>query len=178
MGSGKPSVVCDFKSDMISHSRLCCFQAGSGRRQRLSRFGRIKLSYHLRIIRRGQIPKKNMTTREGFAAVAEWIALDPDNETFVFRKFDTLAARNLLYMQARILSLEQQFDALDTGVTESNDMSLKDAARSWEELVKQDSEGEDRARRQMELITETREALKEYCTHIPLYYSRAVANQT
>jgi hypothetical protein len=122
---------------------------------------------------------KNMTTREGFAAVAEWIALDPDNETFVFQKFDTLAARNLLYMQARILSLEQQFDALDTGVTESNDMSLKDAARSWEELVKQDSEDEVRARRQMELIAETREALKEYCMYkdSSLLF-KAVANQT
>jgi hypothetical protein len=178
MGSSKPSVVCDFKFDMISHSRLCCFQAGSGRRQGISGFGRIKLSYSLRIIRRGQIPPKKMTTREGFAAVAEWIALDPDNETFVFRKFDTLAARNLLYMQARILSLEQQFDALDTGVTESNDMSLKDAARSWEELVKQDSEDEVRARRQMELIAETREALKEYCMYKDSSLFKAVANQT
>ncbi len=37
---------------------------------------------------------------EGFAQVAEWVALDPDNELFVFRKFDKLAVRNLLYLQA------------------------------------------------------------------------------
>ena len=50
---------------------------------------------------------------EGYAAVAAWIALDPDSETFVFRKFDRLAARNLLYLQSELLAVEKDLDRLD-----------------------------------------------------------------
>jgi hypothetical protein len=100
---------------------------------------------------------------EGFAAVAEWIALDPDNETFIFRKFDRLAARNLLYLQARIMVLEKEFEGLDKEVAQSNDMTLKDAARTWEQLVKQDSEGQGHAQGHIKLVVEMKQALKEYC---------------
>lgn len=100
---------------------------------------------------------------DGFAALAEWIALDPDNEPFVFRKFDRLAARNLLYLQAQIIMLEQELEKLDQEVTQTDDMSLKDAARRWEQLVKQDAEGQDHARRQVKLVVEIKHALKEYC---------------
>ena len=106
---------------------------------------------------------------DGFAAVAEWIALDPDNEPFIFRKFDRLAARNLLYLQAQIMTLEHELKELDKEVAESDDMSLKDAARRWEQLVKQDAEGQEHARRQMELITKLKHALKEYCVLPPLH---------
>jgi hypothetical protein len=113
---------------------------------------------------------------EGFAAVSEWIALDPDNETFIFRKFDRLAARNLLYLQARITMLEKKLEELDKQVTESKNMAVKDAARTWEQLVKQDSEGEEHARRHMKLVAEMKEALKEYCAS-PLKLAEGVANR-
>lgn len=102
-------------------------------------------------------------TSEGFATVAEWIALDADNETFIFRKFDRLAARNLLYLQARIMMLEKRLEGLDTEIAQTNDMTMKDAATTWEQLVKQDSEGQEHARRHMKLVVEIKQALKEYC---------------
>lgn len=47
------------------------------------------------------LPPNEMATfrnRNGFPAVAAWIARDLDNETFIFRKFDELTARNLLHL--------------------------------------------------------------------------------
>jgi hypothetical protein len=117
-------------------------------------------------------------TSEGFAAVAEWIALDPDNETFIFRKFDRLAARNLLYLQARIMVLEKEFEGLDKEVTQSNDMTLKDAARTWEQLVQKDSEGQEHARRHMKLSFEIKQALKEYCMFSLSLTANPVADST
>lgn len=67
---------------------------------------------------------------EGFAALAERIARDHDNETFIFRKFDRLAARNLLHLQGRVMLLEKELDALDREAAKSHDMSIKEAARS------------------------------------------------
>jgi hypothetical protein len=99
---------------------------------------------------------------EGFAAVAEWIARDPDSEAFIFRKFDKLAARNILFLQARIMALERELEALDKEISNTNDMTLKDAARTWEVLVEQDSQGQEHAQRYMKLVAEIKLALKEY----------------
>ncbi len=100
--------------------------------------------------------------KEGFAAVASWIALDPDGETLVFRKFDVLAARNLLCMQARISVLERQLSAMDKEAAQSDNMAVKDAARTWEVLIEQSIDGVPRARMQVELINEIGDALKKY----------------
>lgn len=106
---------------------------------------------------------QTMTSNEGFAAVAEWIALDADNETFIFRKFDKLAARRLLYMQARIITLEKQLELLDKEVVESKDMSLKDAAKTWEQLMAHAAEGHEQGRRMLQLLNEIDEALEKFC---------------
>lgn len=41
----------------------------------------------------------------GYPRWASWIASDPDNEPFLFRKFDELGALNLLYLQSDMLHL-------------------------------------------------------------------------
>ncbi|RYP21279.1 hypothetical protein DL765_002328 [Monosporascus sp. GIB2] len=51
--------------------------------------------------------------RDGYPALAAWIGKDPDNETFVFRKFDRLSARNLLHLQCQLIQLEDEIDELD-----------------------------------------------------------------
>ncbi|KAK4103455.1 hypothetical protein N658DRAFT_421565 [Parathielavia hyrcaniae] len=111
---------------------------------------------------------------EGFAAVAEWIALDADNETFIFRRFDKLAARNLLVLQARIMSLEKQLEALDTEVSLNSDMTLKDAARTWEVLVEQEAQGEQHAQQYTKLVVEIQQSLKEY--HETLVLQSQISN--
>jgi len=49
----------------------------------------------------------------GYATVARSIAQDPDKETYVFRRFDILTARNLLNLQGELLVLQDELDALD-----------------------------------------------------------------
>jgi hypothetical protein len=103
---------------------------------------------------------------EGFAAVAEWIARDHDNGTFILRKFDRLAARNLLHLQGRVMLLEKELDALDREAAKSNDMAIKETARSWEQLAKQASEGRPYAQSYMKLVGDVKEALREYGVYI------------
>ncbi len=109
------------------------------------------------------------TPSESFAAVAEWIALDPDNESFIFRKFDSLAARNLLYQQARIINLEKQLEELDHDVAKTHNMTLKDAARTWEQLIEQSAAGQYHAQQHMGLIIELKQALKDYRIMCPAF---------
>ncbi|KAJ2987250.1 hypothetical protein NUW58_g4612 [Xylaria curta] len=101
---------------------------------------------------------------EGYAAVAGWIALDPDNETFVFRKFDRLAARNLLCIQSELLSIEKKlaaFDAQDAQAAQ-DDLQAKDTARTWETLVSRSRAGDDGSRRRVEILEKLRSKIKEY----------------
>ncbi|RYP14827.1 hypothetical protein DL765_006128 [Monosporascus sp. GIB2] len=100
--------------------------------------------------------------KEGFANVARWIALDNDNETFVYGKFDELAARNLLYLQSELLVLEKQLNELDKNDANSEDLDLKDAARTWETLTQQSDTGNEEMRVRMDLIVRIRVKLKEY----------------
>jgi len=100
--------------------------------------------------------------KEGFADVARWIAVDPDNETFIYRKFDELAARNLLYLQSELLSFQKQLNELDKSDANSDDMDLKDASRTWETLTQQCDSGNEEARVRMDWIVRIRGKLKEY----------------
>lgn len=100
--------------------------------------------------------------KEGFADVARWIALDSDGETFIYRKFHELTARNLLYLQAELLVLEKQLDELDDDDVKTDDMDLKDAARTWEILTRGRAAGLKDANVRMTLIERIRAKLKEY----------------
>jgi hypothetical protein len=43
---------------------------------------------------------------DGFPSLANFIASDHDRTSLVFRRFDKLAARNLLYLQSELAELE------------------------------------------------------------------------
>ncbi|KAI0467136.1 hypothetical protein F4859DRAFT_518350 [Xylaria cf. heliscus] len=112
----------------------------------------------------------------GYSQWASWIASDADNEPFVFRKFDELAALNLLYLQSEMLSIEAELRRLDQEDVRQPNIESINAARQWEILVVQcaPSELSDtelsntelkarvRARRRMELILKLRTRIKEY----------------
>ncbi|GFF55802.1 monocarboxylate permease [Aspergillus lentulus] len=102
------------------------------------------------------------TTKEGFANVARWIALDCDGEVFIYRKFSELAARNLLYLQCELLDLEKHFNELDSNDAGSDDMDIKDAARTWETLTQQCESGNKEAQIRKQVIVRLRAKLKEY----------------
>jgi hypothetical protein len=102
---------------------------------------------------------------EGYGAVAAWIARDPDNETFVFRKFDELGARNLLYLQSEVLELEHKLEEFDRSMVDSHSskkVNMILADMSWEEFTGQLEADETEARARMRLITDIRAKIKEY----------------
>lgn len=81
-----------------------------------------------------------VTPRDGYPALAEWISRDPDYETLIFRRFDRLAARNLLNMQSELLVMEAKLDKMD----EASRQDRYPGLRRWE-TFEHDIEQDDRA---------------------------------
>jgi hypothetical protein len=96
-------------------------------------------SLHLKSMKKpdDDLELQQLTRQGGYTAAASWLASDPDNEALVFRKFDKLAALNLLYLQSEILELEKRVNDTHKSTVESYDMGLKDAASTWETLLLQ-----------------------------------------
>jgi len=104
------------------------------------------------------------------------VAADCDNETFIFRRFNELGARNLLYLQTELLVLEAQLKKMDDAtldVSYPDHPDLKDAQRDWRELVRQSSLGNEKFVKRMNLVHELRGKIKEYRKH----RSRCVARR-
>lgn len=99
--------------------------------------------------------------RDGYPAVAAWMARDPDNETFIYRKFDRLSARNLLNLQSELIYLELKLESFDNETWTSGDQDLKQSARKWETFVK-NAEVREEEKKRMELNREIRIKLREY----------------
>jgi hypothetical protein len=78
-------------------------------------------------------PEKHPRTRSGYPSLAAWIARDPDNETYVFRKFDRLSARNLLKLQYDMIELEVKIDSMDEEMFSTGQNIPKEmrTMRSW-----------------------------------------------
>ena len=73
----------------------------------------------------------------GFPQTAHFLAADPDKSTVIFRRFDKVSIRNLLYLEGRIAALETLQDDLDR--EDKNDHKGDDdvaaAAASWEDFA-------------------------------------------
>ena len=72
--------------------------------------------------------------RDGYPSLAAWIAHDPDSESYVFRRFDRLSARNLLYMQSGLIELERRIDEWDNMAWRSQNSHLPLSMRRWEKF--------------------------------------------
>jgi hypothetical protein len=106
--------------------------------------------------------------RNGYASAATMIATDLDNETFIFRRFDELGARNLLYLQTELLMLEDELKKLDAEVVNHRDpdhFDLKDAQRDWRKLLRQCDRGNERFVKRRRVVKELREKIKVYRKH-------------
>lgn len=97
----------------------------------------------------------------GFATVAAFIAKDRDNTTTIYRRFDRLAARNLLHLQSKVQKLEAFQDELDAEVLRMNEENSARAATSWEDFESLAQTGENE-RRRMETAEEIEKAMKAY----------------
>jgi hypothetical protein len=110
-------------------------------------------------------PKEHL---EGFADFAHFIGSD---ETLsIYRRFASLGARNLTYLQAELQYLEQQLDdidkedkkLLDNNGTSNEKHMINAAARAWEAFSGLAEDGDERQKKKMELILRIREVMKLY----------------
>ncbi|KAM0724193.1 hypothetical protein Q7P37_000075 [Cladosporium fusiforme] len=70
----------------------------------------------------------------GYIDLAQFLARDVDNETYVFRKFERLAARNILYLQGELIKLERDAHELDEEAKDSMDPEVHLSMRCWADL--------------------------------------------
>lgn len=93
---------------------------------------------------------------------AEFIATD--DELPIFRRFDRLNARNLLYLQSELIALEAQLRALDYDDAKDGSMDVMQSAKCWETLLLRAGE-QPRETEKMELIKKIRVVIREYSRH-------------
>lgn len=106
---------------------------------------------------------------DGYPSLSKFIASDPDRTTLVFKHFDRLAIRNLLYLQSELEDLQAQqdeFDRIDAN-DQSDDLSAKQCARNWGEF-KRKAQTDQKQKERIELVMKIRVMMKEYRTFIGL----------
>lgn len=108
---------------------------------------------------------------DGYVDFAEFIV--SDGQLFIFRQFRSLAARNLLYLEAELQLLQFEIQAIDDAdqalLTNVNEEERKtkteEAIRAWE-CFKQQTETDPRQARKLEMIMKLRGLMKAYGTFI------------
>lgn len=101
---------------------------------------------------------------DGFPALATFIASDPDRSTFIYKRFDRLASRNLLILQSELADMQSQLDAFDRedwARYQSRGPGYRAALQdlqSWEAYKTTHGPESDR----LKLVAEIKRTLKEY----------------
>ncbi|KAL8992447.1 MAG: hypothetical protein Q9169_007096 [Polycauliona sp. 2 TL-2023] len=96
----------------------------------------------------------------GYPSFAHFISQDGD--AAIYRRFDSLSARNLLYLQSELHELEgelEQLDAADVKDKDLDDEESRKIARLWHHYARDDNE---RAVKHRELQAKVRVKIKEY----------------
>ncbi|KAL8916485.1 MAG: hypothetical protein Q9208_008488 [Pyrenodesmia sp. 3 TL-2023] len=96
----------------------------------------------------------------GFPSFADFVAADAD--AAIYRKYERLSARNLLYLQSALHELEgklEHLDAEDVKEKERHDREAQKRARLWPHYARGDNE---RARKHRQLQEEIEAKLKAY----------------
>jgi hypothetical protein len=111
-----------------------------------------------------QISTWTLKQQDGYPSLADFTAQDLDHETFVFRRFKRLSARNILNLQGELIKLEDDIAALEREAADSIDPELHLSMRSWTVLNENSQKsGRDLERKQKELASALEEKLKKYC---------------
>ena len=109
---------------------------------------------------------------KGYPSLAAFIASDRDKSTAIYRRFDRLSARNLLYLQSELIELEARQDALDLEDLEATTEDKK-STRDWQVFkTRASKENNVREKDRMAVVKEIREKMKEYSTFSSLSLER------
>jgi hypothetical protein len=76
--------------------------------------------------------KRNQTWKyEGYKALSKWMASEDD--FFIFRRFESLNAGVILWMQDRIVQIEERLEAIHKMIEDSpSDHNLKNCSFRWD----------------------------------------------
>lgn len=99
----------------------------------------------------------------GFPTFAAYIASDP--ELAIYRSFNSISARNLLYLQAELIELEAKLHVQDkVALTKEaeGDMDFMLSSRCWETFASNARRVNSAENERMELLKKVRAVLKEY----------------
>jgi hypothetical protein len=105
----------------------------------------------------------------GFPRVADKIASDPDKTTTIYRRFDRLSARNLLFLEADIAELEALQNKYDADDLVAADQVVIESHSDWRKFERYASEKDQDGRHtqssqaaKMKLALKIKGKLKEY----------------
>ena len=97
----------------------------------------------------------------GYPSLAEFIASDRARSTFIYHRFDDLAARNLLYLQSELAELRAKQRAFDHEDLRA-DLDVKQCARNFTDFEIAQKADKLKQKERWQLMKEIRETLKEY----------------
>jgi hypothetical protein len=98
----------------------------------------------------------------GYPSLAVFIASDRDRSTLIYKRFDELAARNLLYLQSELADLQAQQRAFDDEDLATRNLAVKQCSRNFTALTKARADGDVKQNQRWDLILEIRRAMKDY----------------
>jgi hypothetical protein len=111
---------------------------------------------------------------DGYRLFSDFISSDPLRSTTIFRRFDRLAIRNLLYLESELAALESEVERLDmdmipeTMFNHLGDWTILKAEAEYAEEDTTENISEEEARKQelmisrMRLVKKIRVKVKEY----------------
>jgi len=97
----------------------------------------------------------------GYPSLAHFIASDRDRTTLIYKRYDGLAARNLLYLQSELAELQAKQRAFDQEDLTSS-LSTKQCARNYSDFEKAVQADETKQKDRWKLMKDIRVTLKEY----------------
>ncbi len=114
-----------------------------------------------------ELANKNVNPIRGFAQVASKINSDVDKTTTIYRRFDELSARNLLFYQAELAELEDELNQLDDEDRSAKDETSVACQRDWRTFEiyangRDGSAARAREKQKMELAMNIRDKLERY----------------
>ena len=111
----------------------------------------------------------------GYAALSAFIADDKEHSSSVYRRYESLAARNILYLQSELRELEVELHRFDLEDSTNDDMMA--LAMDWQALRQQAGDDKkvknnnSKAFQRQALVLRLRRKIKEYGEDHCLTYS-------
>jgi hypothetical protein len=98
----------------------------------------------------------------GYPSLAAFIASDRDRSTLIYKRFDELAARNILYIQSELAELQAQQRAFDDEDLTTTDLAMKQCSRNYSTLTKAVEDGDPKQQQRWELMLRIRKTMRDY----------------